>query len=150
MLLSVLCVLTGWAEWRRWGMCSQLTITAITENTKPCSCSFSHISTIKTFTVFQSQFDGKSQILLYLNERGIVSPEDITAVFSLAESRRGERQGFILFLLHHCGIFNQGGGWGVVFLLTICHQGCPVKCQWQVIHSASREDVQRKLRTSHS
>ena len=33
-------------------------------------------------------------------------------VFSLSESRRGERQGFFLFLLWHCGIFNQGGWWG--------------------------------------
>lgn len=155
MLLSVLCVLTSRAEWKRWGMCSRLTITAITKNTKLCSCSFSHISTIKTFTVFQSQFDGKSQILLYLNERGIMSFEDTTAECFLFQ-RAGEVKGRASSSFF-CGTVEsliRAGGGGVVFSLTtlldICHQGSPFKCQRQVIHSASREDVQRKPRSSHS
>ena len=155
MLLSVLCVLTSRAEWKTWGMCSRLTITAITKNTKLCSCSFSHISTIKTFTLFQSQFDGKSQILLYLNERGIMSFEDTTAECFLFQ-RAGEVKGRASSSFF-CGTVEsliRAGGAGVVFSLTtlldICHQGSPFKCQRQVIHSASREDVQRKPRSSHS
>ena len=46
-------------------------------------------------------------------------------VFSLSESRRGERQGFLFFLLQHCGIFNQGGGWGGGFLADYLPPGKP-------------------------
>lgn len=80
----------------RWG-CSLPSITqAISlKNTKLCSCSFSHISTIKTFMVFQSQFWWEKLNSFISQWKRIMSFEDTTAECFLSESRRGKKAGLL-------------------------------------------------------
>ena len=104
---------------------------------------FSHISAIKTFMVFQSQFDGKSQILLYFSERGIVSLKDTTAkcfIFQRAGKVKGMASSYFF-----CDTAESLMGRCSRWLLCLMF-----RCQWQVTHSMSREDLQRKPRSSHS
>lgn len=112
-----------------------LLVTAITENTKLCSCSFPHISTTKTFMVFQWHFDGKSQILLYFNKKRYSVLKDTTARCFIFQ-RPGEAKGTAYFY------FIQGfSHWLDCWMFRV---------RWQVIQSMPRENVYRKPRLSHS